>query len=143
MRDSTNPYPVPTESRWHPLPATTDADSAGEDYEAVSAEVMKVSKTMKVIEVCETVSWKDRAMVERMDGSEPTGHTKVVWAAEAMDAAKVAHAAVHPADAAASNASHRVGGQRRDKRRRHDGTSDCYFAKHDNPPECHNRPMPQ
>ena len=57
---------MPTESRWHPLPATVvaDADSAGEDYEVVSAEVMKVSKMIKVIEVCEAVSWKDRAMVE-------------------------------------------------------------------------------
>ena len=69
---------MPTESRRYPPPATADANSAGEDYEVVSAEVTKVSKMMKVAEVCEAVSWKDRAMVERMDGSEPAGRTKVV-----------------------------------------------------------------
>jgi hypothetical protein len=133
---------VPTESRWHPLPATVvaDAGSAGEDYEVVSAGVMKVSKTMKVIEVCEAVSWKDRAMVETMYPSESAGHTKVVWAAEAMDAAKAAHAAVHPPEAVASNAAHRVGGQCwRDKHCCHDSTSDCDFAEHDNPLGCHPR----
>ena len=72
--------------------------------------------------------------------SESAGHTKVVWAAEAMDAAKAAHAAVHPPEAVASNTAHRVGGQRwRDKHRRHHSTSDCYFAEHDNPPGCHPR----
>jgi hypothetical protein len=123
-----NPHPVPTISRWHPPPATVvaDADSAGEDCEVVS--VPEVNKVMKV---SETVSWKDRAMVERV------GHAKVVWAAEAMDAAKAAHAA----KAVATKTTH-LGGQRhwREKHRHHDSTSDRYFAEHDNPPDCHKLP---
>ena len=55
------------------------------------SKVMKVMKVMmgEVMEVGEVVSWKHRAMVERV------GHAKAVWAAEALHATS----AVHPAKA--------------------------------------------
>ena len=135
--NAANPDPVPTPSRRHPLPATADAyaHSGGEDWEAVP-EVMKASKVVEVIKAREVVSWKERAMVECMDTSPSVGHAKVAWAAEAMDATKAAHTAVHPAEAVASKTTHRVGGQWRSKHRHHDSTSDCYFAEHDNSPDC-------
>ena len=100
---------------------------------------MKVSEVMEVREVA---SWKERAMMERMYASPSAGHAKAVCAAEAMDATKAAHAAVHPAGAVASKTTHGVGGQWRAKHRHHDSTSDCNFAEHDNPPIVANRPAP-
>jgi hypothetical protein len=123
---------VPTPSRWHPPPTAADADSSGEDWEVV----MEVMEVMEVIKVREVVLWKEGAMVERMYASPSAGHAKVMWAAEVVDAAQ----AVHAADAVAPN--HRVSGQHywRSKHRHHDSTSDCYFAEHDNPPDCHKSP---
>ena len=90
-------------------------------------------EVMKVVKVSEVVSWKERAMVERV------GHAKVVWA-DAMDAAEAVHTtnAVHTAEAVASHAAHhRVDRHRwRSKHRHHDNTSDCDFAEHDNSPDC-------
>jgi hypothetical protein len=73
--NAANPYPVPTPSRWHPLPATADAytDSGGEDWEVVP-EVMKASKVVEVIKAREVASWKERAMVECMYGPPSVGH---------------------------------------------------------------------
>jgi hypothetical protein len=105
----------------------------------VVPEVMKVSEVMEVREV---VSGKERAMVKRMYASRSAGHAKVVCAAEAMEATKAAHAAVHPAGAVATKTTHGVGGQWRGKHRHHDSTSDCYCAEHDNPPIVANRPAP-
>jgi hypothetical protein len=70
---------VPTESRWHPPPATVDAhaDSAGEEYVSVP-EVRKVMKAMEVIKVREVVPWKERATVECMHASPSASHAKVV-----------------------------------------------------------------
>jgi hypothetical protein len=96
-------------------------------------EVMKVSEVMKAMEVREVVSWKERAMVERMYASPSAGHARVVWPAEIMGTTKAVHAA---AEAMASKTAHRVGGQWRGKHRHHDSTSNCYFAEHDNPPDC-------
>jgi hypothetical protein len=128
-----NPHPVPTPSRWHPLPATAvaDADSSGEDWEVVP----EVMKAMEVIKMREVVS-RHPAMIEGMYASPSAGHAKVTCAAEVVAAAK----AVHAAEVVAPN--HRVGGQRhwRGKHRHHDCTSDCYFAEHDNPPDCHKSP---
>jgi hypothetical protein len=53
-----------------------------------SVEVMKVTMG-EVMEVGEVVSWKHRAMVERV------GHAKVVRAAEAVHTTKAVHAAHH------------------------------------------------
>jgi hypothetical protein len=128
-----NPYPVPTPSRWHPPPATGHADSSGEDWEVVS-----VPEVVEVIKAGEVASWKERAMVEPMHASPSASHAKVVWAAEAVHAAR----SVHAAEAVASHAAHhRVGRHHwRGKHRHHDSTSDCYFAEHDNPPDCHRSP---
>lgn len=128
---------MPTPSRWHPPPATADADSSGEDWEVVP-EVMKVGEVMKAMEVREVMSWKERAVVERMYASPSAGHTKVVWPAEAMGATKAVHAAA--AEAMASETAHRVGGQWRGKHRHHDSTSDCNLAEHDSPPDCRKSP---
>jgi hypothetical protein len=138
--NAANPYPVPTPSRWHPLPATADAytdSGGGEDWEVVP-EVMKASKVVEVIKAREVASWKERAMVEPMHASPSASHAKVVWAAEAVHAAR----AVHAAEAVASHAAHhRVGRHHwRGKHRHHDSTSDCYFTEHDNPPDCHRSP---
>jgi hypothetical protein len=102
--NAANPYPVPTPSRWHPLPATADAytDSGGEDWEVVP-EVMKASKVVEAIKAREVASWKERAMVECMYGPPSVGHAKVAWAAEAMDATKAVHAAT---EAMASKTTH-------------------------------------
>jgi hypothetical protein len=107
----------------------------------VVTEVTKVSEVMEAMEAREVMSWKERAMAERMYASPSAGHTKVVCAAEAMAATKAVHAAA--AEAMASKTAHRVGGQWRGKHRHHDSTSDCYFAEHDNPlPIVANRPAP-
>ncbi len=100
-------------------------------------KVMEVMEVMEVIKVREVVSWKECAMVERMHVSPSAGQPKVMCAAEAMDATKAVHAA---AEAMASKTSHRVGGQWRDKHRHRDSASDCYFAEHDNPPDCRKSP---
>jgi hypothetical protein len=120
-----NPYPVPTPPRWHPPPATGDADSGGEDWEVVS-----VPEVVEVIKAGEVASWKERAMVEPMHASPSAGHAKVVCAAEAVHAAR----AVHAAEAVASHATHHRVGRRHwsGKHRHHDSTSDCYFAERDN-----------
>jgi hypothetical protein len=83
----------------------------------VVPEVMKASKAVEVSKAREVVSWKERAMVKRMYSSPSAGHAKVVCAAEAMDATKAAHAAVHPAGAVASKTTHGVGRQWRGKHR--------------------------
>jgi hypothetical protein len=136
--NAANPYPMPTPSRWHPLPATAGAyaDSSGEDWEVVP-EVMKASKVVEAMKASKVVSWKERAMVEGMYASPSAGHAKVVCAAEATAATKAVHDA---AEAMASKTTHRVGGQWRAKHRHHNSTSDCYFAEHDNPPDCHKLP---
>jgi hypothetical protein len=120
-----NPYPVPTPPRWHPPPATGDADSGGEDWEVVS-----VPEVVEVIKAGEVASWKERAMVEPMHASPSAGHAKVVCAAEA----------VHAAEAVASHATHhRVGRHHwRGKHRHHDSTSDCMTIL----PTVRNRPAP-
>jgi hypothetical protein len=103
--NAANPYPVPTPSRWHPLPATADAytdSGGGEDWEVVP-EVMKASKVVEVIKAREVASWKERAMVECMYTSPSVGQAKVAWAAEAMDATKAVHAAT---EAMASKTPH-------------------------------------
>ncbi len=102
-------------------------------------EVMKVSKVVEVIEVREVVFWKERGMVERMYASPSSA--KAMHAAEAMDATK----AVHADKAVTSKTAHRAGRQRhgRGKHRHHDSASDCYFAEHDNPPDCHKPPPRQ
>jgi hypothetical protein len=129
-----NPHPVPTESRWHPPPATADADSGSEQVPV--PEVMKVyevvPEVMKVRKVSEVVSWEVRAMTERMNAPRSVGHAKAVHAAEAVHAAHAAHA-VH-----AAKTAHRLGGQCRwrGKHRHHDSTSNRDFAEHDNPPDC-------
>jgi hypothetical protein len=64
-------------------------------------------------------------MVECMYTTESARHTKVVRTTEAMHAAHAVHAAVHPPEAVASDAAHRVGGQRwHGKHRHYDSTSD-------------------
>jgi hypothetical protein len=130
---------VPTESRWHPTPATADADSGGEQVSVL--EVMKVCevvpvpeviKVMKVSKVSEVVSWKVRAMTERMYAPRSAAHAKAVHTAEAVHAARAVHA---------TKTAHRVGRHHwRGKHRHHDSTSDCYFTEHDNPPDCHRSP---
>ena len=68
----------------------------------------KVSKVMKVMKVGEVVSWKERAMVERV------GHAKAVWTAATDTAEAVASHAAH----------HRVGRHHwRGKHRHYDSTS--------------------
>jgi hypothetical protein len=131
--NAANPDPVPTPSRRHPLPATADAyaDSGGEDWEMVP-EVMEVSEVAEVMKMSEVMS-RHPAMVEGMYASPSAGHAKVVCAAEATGATKAVHAA---AEAMASKTTHRVGGQWRGKHRQNDSTSDCYFAEHDNSPDC-------
>jgi hypothetical protein len=124
---------VPTEPQWHPSPTAADVDSGGKDWEVVM-EVMKVSEVMKAMEVREVTSWKEGAMMERMYATPSAGRAKVVWPADVMVATKAVHAAA--AEAMASKTAHRVGGQWRGKHRHHDSTSDCYFAEHDNPPDC-------
>jgi hypothetical protein len=135
-----NPHPVPTESRWHPTPATADADSGGEQVSGPEVmnvcemvPVPEVIKVMKVSEVSEAVSWKVRATTERMYAPRSAGHAEAVHPAEAVHAARAVHA---------TKTAHRVGGQRhwRGQHRQHDSTSDCYFAEHDNPPDCHKLP---
>jgi hypothetical protein len=90
-------------------------------------EVMKVyevlPEVMKVMKVSKVVSWEVRPMTERMHAPRSASHAKTVHAAHTVHAARAAH---------------RLGGQCRwhDKHRRHDSTSDCYFAEHDNPPGC-------
>jgi hypothetical protein len=134
---------VPTPSRWHPLPATAEADanSGGEDWEVVP----EVMEAMEVIKAREVVPWKKRAMAKVVYASPSARHAKVVWAAEAMGAAKTVHAAeaMHAAKAVASKTAHRAGGQChwRGEHRHHDSTSDCYFAAHDNPPDCRKSPQ--
>jgi hypothetical protein len=117
---------VPTPSRWHPPPATADADGSGEDWEVVVPEVMKVTEVIKVREVVS----RHPAMVEGMYASPSASHARV---ADAMNGAHAVHAA---------HTAHRVGGQCRwrGKHRHHDSTSDCYFMEHDNPPDCHRSP---
>ena len=122
---------MPTPSRGHPPPATADADSGGEDWEMVP-EVMEVREVPEVMKMSEVMS-RHPAMVEAMYASPSAGHAKVVCAAEAMGATKAVHAA---AEAMTSKTTHRVGGQWRGKHRQHDSTSDCYFAEHDNSPDC-------
>jgi hypothetical protein len=123
-----NPHPVPAESRWHPPPATADADSCGEQvpvpevmkvYE-VMPEVMKVYEVVpEVMKVYEVVSLEVRA-TERMNASRSAGHAHAVHAA---------------------HAAHRLRGQYRwrGKHRHHHSTSNCDFSEHDNPPDCHPR----
>jgi hypothetical protein len=124
---------VPAESRWHPPPATADADSCGEQVPV--PEVMKVyevvpevMKVMKVSKVSEVVAWKVCGVTERMYAPRSAGHAKTVHAAEAVHAA---------------HAAHRLGGQCRwrDKHRYHDRASNRDFAEHDNPPGRHPRIM--
>jgi hypothetical protein len=100
--------------------------------------VVSVPEVVEVIKAGEVASWKERAMVEPVHASPSAGHAKVVWAAEAVHAAR----AVHAAEAVTSHAAHhRVGRHHwRGKHRHHDSTSDCYFAEHDNPPDCHKSP---
>ena len=122
---------MPIESRWHPTPATADADSGGEQVSVPEVmkvcEVVPVPEVIKVMKVSEAVSWKVRATTERMYAPRSAGHAEAVHAARAVHATKTAH---------------RVGGQRhwRGQHRQHDSTSDCYFAEHDNPPDCHKLP---
>ena len=88
-----NPHSVPTESRWHPPPATAvaDADSGGEQVSMM--EVMKVSEVVpEVMKVSEAVSWKVRAMTESMYAPRSAGHAKAMHAAEAVHAARAVHA---------------------------------------------------
>jgi hypothetical protein len=89
--------------------------------------VPEVIKVMKVSKVSEAVSWKVRAMTERMYAPRSAAHAKAVHTAEAVHATKTVH---------------RVGGQRhwRGQHRHRNSTSDCYFAEHDNPPDCHKLP---
>src|SRR5262249_43039006 len=124
-----NPYPVPTETRWYPLPATAaDDDSRGE--QVTVPEVMKVCKpevmeVMKVRKVSEAALWKVHGMTKRMY-ARSAGHAKVVHAAHTVHAAQTAH---------------RVGGQCRwhGKHRYDYSASNRDFAEHDNPPGCHHR----
>jgi hypothetical protein len=120
---------VPAESRWHPPPATADADSGGEQVPV--PEVMKVCEA-EVMKTCEVVSWNVRAMTERMNAHRSAGHAKTltVHAAHAVRAAHAVHAA---------HATHRLGRQCRwrGKHRHHDSASNSHFAEHDNPLGCH------
>jgi hypothetical protein len=105
-------------------------------------------KAMEMIKVRELVPWKERATAECMYACPSAGRSKV--ASKAVDAAKTLHAAkamdaakaLHAAEAVTSKTTHRVGGQRhrRGKHRHHGNTSDCYFATHDNPPDCQKSP---
>jgi hypothetical protein len=129
---------VPTPSRWHPPPATADADSSGEDWEVVAevmnvGEMVPVPEVIKAMKVSEAVSWKVRATTERISAPRSAGHAEAVHPAEAVHAARAVHA---------TKTAHRVGGQRhwRDQHRQHDSTSDCYFAEHNNPPTVTNCP---
>jgi len=117
---------VPAESRWHPPPATADADSGGEQVPVPEVVYEVVPEVMKVMKVSEVVSWEVRGMTERMHAPRSAGHAEAVHAAHAVHATKTAH---------------RVCGQCRwrDEHRHHDSTSECYFAEHDNPPGCHPR----
>jgi len=74
---------VPTPSRWHPLPATAEADanSGGEDREVVP-EVMEAMEVIKVHDV-----------VPRMYASPSASHANVVWHAHDARAVHAAHAA--------------------------------------------------
>jgi hypothetical protein len=125
---------VPTPSRWYPPPATGDADSGSEQVPV--PEVMKddvVPEAMKVSKVSKVMSWEVRAMTERVQAPRSGGHAEAVHAAHAVHAARAVHA---------TKTAHRVGGQRRwrGQHRQHDSTSDCYFAEHNNPPDCHKLP---
>jgi hypothetical protein len=120
---------VPAESRWHPPPATADADSCGEQVPV--PEVMKVyevvpevMKAMKVSKASGVMSWEVRAMTERAHAPRSAGHARAVHTAHAVH--------VH-----AAHAAHRLGGQCRwrGKHRHHDSTSNRDFAEHDNPPD--------
>jgi hypothetical protein len=106
-------HAVPAESRWHPPPATADADSGGEQVPV--PEVMKVCEVVpeeEVMKVSKVVSREVRAMTERMYAPRSAAH------------------AVH-----AAHAAHRLGGQCRwrGKHRHHDSTSNRDFAEHDTP----------
>jgi hypothetical protein len=94
--------------------------------------VVSVPEVVEVIKAGEVASWKERAMVEPIHASPSASRAKVVWAARA----------VHAAEAVASHAAHHRVGRHHwcGKHRRHDSTSDCYFAEHDNPPDCHGSP---
>jgi len=113
-----NPYPVPTETRWYPLPATAADDDSG-------GEQVTVPEVMKVRKVSEAVLCKVHGMTKRMY-ARSAGHAKVVHAAHAVHAAQTAH---------------RVAGQCRwhGKRRYDYSASNRDFAEHDNPPGCHPR----
>jgi hypothetical protein len=51
-----------------------------------------VPEVMKVMKVSEAVSWKVRAMTERMYAPRSAGHPDAVHAAEAVHAARAVHA---------------------------------------------------